>query len=504
MGMKMKNSINKQFAFIFIGLMMGTIMMCWLINSIFLEQFYLNNKITAITEAYKVIETAIQNDVELESEEFDIEISKITARNNISILVLDSGMYKVIAGGNDNADILFRLLLDNVFLTKNDVPTSQNILKSTDNYILQSVDDSRVRTQYLEMWGNFDGGYIFMMRCPMESISESVSIANRFLMYVGIGSIILSAIVIFLVANKVTRPILELTEISGRMIHLDFDAKYTGKTHNEIEQLGENMNQLSDTLKKTISELKTANNELKTDIQEKEEIDEKRKEFLSNVSHELKTPIALIQGYAEGLKEGINDDEESRNFYCEVIMDEATKMNMMVKKLMSLNELESGTDHITMERFSIVNLITNYIQSVSLLTNQNEIMVKMEDYAPVYVWADELKVEEVFANFFTNAINHAANEKVIEVKLTMLENTVRISVFNTGSPIPEDSLERIWDKFYKVDKARTREYGGSGIGLSIVKAIMDSLNQKYGVINYENGVEFWFELDRGTGITDRS
>lgn len=113
----------------------------------------------------------------------------------------------------------------------------------------------------------------------------------------------------------------------------------------------------------------------------------------------------------------------------------------------------------------------------------------------MYVWADEFKVEEVFANYFTNAVNHCQASREIVISLEEREGTVRVSVFNTGEAIPREALSHLWEKFYKVDKARTREYGGSGVGLSIVKAIMESLNQKYGVENREDGVVFWFELD---------
>jgi signal transduction histidine kinase len=122
----------------------------------------------------------------------------------------------------------------------------------------------------------------------------------------------------------------------------------------------------------------------------------------------------------------------------------------------------------------------------------------MADYEPIYVWADEFKTEEVIMNYYTNALNHLDGECVIEIKLEKIDDKVRVSVFNTGEPIPEDSIDHIWEKFYKVDKARTREYGGSGVGLSIVKAIMDSMHQEYGVRNYDNGVEFWFELECNT------
>lgn len=372
---------------------------------------------------------------------------------------------------------------------------SEKLLMQEEDYEMLIKLDVRTQLEYVDMWGVLDNGNLFLFRSSLEGIREGVELANRFLAYVGTGAAILSALIILLVSRKITEPIMELTKISERMRHLDFDAKYEGNSKTEIALLGQNINELSETLETTISELKSANNELQRDIERKNKIDEMRKEFLSNVSHELKTPIALIQGYAEGLKEGINEDEESRNFYCEVIMDEASKMNDMVKKLLSLNQLEFGNNTVTMERFDIVALIRNYLQSAEILCRQKKITLQMEERPAIHVWADEFMVEEVFNNYFSNAMNHVAENGVIDVKLTMREKTVRISVFNTGVPIPEESIPHIWEKFYKVDKARTREYGGSGVGLSIVKAMMESMNQEFGVVNYENGVEFWFELE---------
>ena len=252
---------------------------------------------------------------------------------------------------------------------------------------------------------------------------------------------------------------------------------------------------MSENLEEKISELKTANNELQKDIEKKIQIDEMRKEFLSNVSHELKTPIALIQGYAEGLYDNINDDSESREFYCEVIMDEADKMNKMVKKLLTLNQIEFGNNQVNFEHFDIVQVVRTVINSATLLAKQKEAQIEIDDYPQIYVWADEYMIEEVVTNYVSNAINHVDGEKKIKVSLKKTDKVVRVSVFNTGKCIPEEELDKIWIKFYKVDKARTREYGGSGIGLSIVKAIMESMNQKCGVLNHEDGVEFWFELD---------
>lgn len=275
---------------------------------------------------------------------------------------------------------------------------------------------------------------------------------------------------------------------------MDFTARYTGNDKSEIGLLGNSINAMSEKLERNISQLKSANIELQKDIENKNKIDESRREFLSNISHELKTPIALIQGYAEGLKEGISDDPESMDFYCDVIMDEASKMNDMVRKLLTLNQMEWNEEPV-IERFNVTELIQSVISNNGIRTSQNGINVIFDQKEPVYVWGDEYKIEEVVTNYFSNAINHCEFDKVIKVAIEKNEDAVRVSVFNTGKNIPEEDIPKIWDKFYKVDKARTREYGGNGIGLSIVKAIMESNNSGYGVINHSNGVEFWFELD---------
>ena len=296
-------------------------------------------------------------------------------------------------------------------------------------------------------------------------------------------------------SRSITRPIMELAGLSQEMANLNFDTKYTRGGMDEIGVLGNNFNKMSEKLERTVSELKQANNQLQKDIEQKEKIEDMRNEFLGNVSHELKTPIALIQGYAEGLKEGISEDPESREFYCDVIIDEAAKMNVMVKNLLTLNQLEFGSDEVQFERFDIVRLVKGVIASCEILVQQAGAKISFISDESICVWADEFKTEQVVRNYLTNAIHHVGNEKRIEVRIENGDGKVRITVFGSGTPIPEEDIPKLWDKFYKVDKAHTREYGGNGIGLSIVKAIMESFHQKYGVENFDNGVAFWFELD---------
>ncbi len=488
-GAGMKHSIQKQFPLIFIGLMAATIFCCWFLNSTFLESYYMNKKQKALMQVYAKMNASFMEG-SMETEAFDIELQKLCGKYNVSMLVLDEDSQMLLATMHE-FDILKRQLLDNIFNRRSDY---EKLLERTDQYVLRSMMDPRTHTEYIEMWGFLDTGNLFLIRTPKEGIMESVGIANRFLVYTGLMAVLIGGVVIWFVSKKITKPILALAGISEKMACLDFDTKYQGSMQNEIGVLGENINRLSKTLERTISELKTANNELQKDVEKKEQIDEMRKEFLSNVSHELKTPIALIQGYAEGLQEGMCEDEESRAFYCEVIVDEAARMNQIVQKLLTLNQLEFGNDVTSMERFDLSELATAFVQSADILAKQNGISVKLDTERPCFVWADEYKAEEVIRNYFSNAMHYCSGEKIIHIKVCKAGNKVRVSVFNTGAPVPEACVPHLWEKFYKVDQARTSEYGGSGVGLSIVKAIMEAMNERYGVINYENGVEFWFEL----------
>ena len=485
--MKMKVSLRRQMTVVFIGLLVFILGAVFVVNTGFLGQYYVSHKVQDLLDAYASVSTVLeQGSLSEQSTEILYEAEKA----NIDLAIVNSNAETLLSTAKDGSQLFIQLFMN--LYGRNEVPST--ILEQTDNYILcrtTNPDDM----DYLEMWGEFSDGSFFMMRSPLESIRESAALANQFLIYLGLTGIILGGVLVWLFARRITRPIMELATLSEKMAGLDFDEKYTSGGSNEIGILGENFNKMSLQLEQTISELKTANNQLQQDIEQKEKIENMRNEFLGNVSHELKTPLALIQGYAEGLKEGVNDDPESREFYCDVIMDEAGKMNRMVKNLLTLNQLEFGSDEVEFERFDVTGLVKGVISSCEILIQQAEATVSFIGDETVYVWADEFKTEQVVRNYLTNAIHHVENERQIEVRVIRREDKVRVTVFNRGKPIPEEDVPKLWDKFYKVDKAHTREYGGNGIGLSIVKAIMESFHQRYGVNNFENGVEFWFELD---------
>lgn len=500
----MNISIRKQLVIIFVGLTAMLFLTNFLVNTFFLEGFYSVRKQEVLVQAYEKLNENITVWGTV-SDEAVGEIEDLCNANNVSFIVTDEDYSPVIWITSDNADSKYaglmraRLIGYSIGL---DVTEDDSILIRRDKYTIQKRYDQSVATDYLEMWGTLDKGFYFIMRINMENIRDSVRISNEFIAYICLVGMALSGIFIWFITKWLTKPLNELTELSKRMADLDFDAKYTSGGKNEVGQLGAHFNQMSENLERTYSQLMSANNELKRDIEKKEQIDDMRKEFLSNVSHELKTPIALIQGYAEGLQECVNDDAESRAFYCEVIMDEAAKMNNLVQKLLTLNQLEFGNEQVTMERFDLVTLIRNKMQSVAILAQQKGAELVYDGPDSLAAWGDEFKVEEVLTNYLSNALNHVDGEKKIIVRAECERDTVRVTVYNTGKSIPEEDLKLIWEKFYKVDKARTREYGGSGVGLSIVKAIMESFHQKYGVSNCKDGVAFWFELRKGNMTKD--
>jgi signal transduction histidine kinase len=462
---------------------------CCLANIFFLERYYIQDKQKTLVTAYNYLEQAVQQN-ELETDDFAERLSAFCETGNIRLFVMGSDGQPKLATEKESQQLQRRLYAYLFFQTE-----EGKVLQKTDDYTIRMNVDAHMDGEYLEMTGSLSDGNLVLIRTSLAPIRENAMLANRFLLYVGLIVLVVGALIIRLMSRRIAEPILELASLSERISNLDFEAKFTGGRDDEVAFLGNHMNQLSEVLEKTISELKTANNELQRDIEQREKVDEMRTEFLSNVSHELKTPIALIQGYAEGLQECVNDDPESRSFYCEVIIDEAGKMNHMVRNLLALNELEFGNQSITMERFDLTGMLRNMLQSRRILFEQKEVRLVFDVRESVYVWADESKLEEVLNNYISNALNHVDGDKIIKITIEKQDGKVRTGVFNTGKPIPKEDLDRIWDKFYKVDKARTREYGGSGVGLSIVKAIMDSMHQPYGVINYDNGVEFWLELD---------
>ena len=483
-------SLKKELSIVFILLLTALVVVLWVMNAFFLEKFYLKGKEEKLTEVYEVLKEEYEAG-NVGSEDFNNTMQHLCNTNNMDFVISDSESNTIYTTIN-NASPMLRELRDMLFGRRR---PGERIILEEDNYTISYMTDHFTDSEFITIWGSLDEENFFMVRTPVEGVRESVRVSNRFLLYVGVAALVLGAIVVWVASKKITDPIKELGEISKGVSSLDFEKRYKGGGTLEIEELGANINIMSEKLEQTISDLKSANLELKKDVEERNRADERRSEFIANVSHELKTPIALIQGYAEGLKEGVIDDSESRDYYCDVIMDEASKMDILVKRLILLNQVESGAGAMVMERFELNEMIKGGIASFEVMLRDAGIKVDYEPGDDVFVWGDVYQVEEVFRNYLSNAIHYCNDRKTISVRIETKDMKAKVLVFNYGDPVPDEILPRLWEKFYKADRSRSREYGGSGLGLSIVKAIMEAMNGGYGVNNYDDGVEFWFELE---------
>lgn len=488
-------------------------MLSLFLNSQFLSRYYFSSKHRQLNNDYEYINSMYSG----KPDDIALELEKLERSEGIHIMIRDKdmqlkyGWFQRNRGAvsdqpkNKSTTVkpppsnLSRPATNRILSQRNadeDNPIIEKIKKLKKNEItIYNTKDRRLRTEFINLIGVMKNGDYLFLSTPRASIEESVHIANKFFAFTGFVTIIIGMIFVYFAVGKITKPISILNVITAKMSTLDFSEKYRIKSNDEIGQLGQSINSMSEQLEKSISELKLSNAKLKEDIERERKIDDMRKEFISNVSHELKTPIALIRGYSEGLKVNVNDDEENKNYYCDVIIDEAEKMNRLVKQFLDLSMIESGGLQIEKEVFDINQFLSQIIKKNSLIFKEKNIEVALESDERIEVNADIYMIEQVIMNFLNNAINHVDDKKHISIKVKRAGDKAHIGVYNTGKHIPEEEMKSIWTSFYKVDKARTRAYGGTGLGLSIVRAIMEQHQNNYGVNNVEAGVYFWIELN---------
>jgi len=474
------------FAVIIIGVL-------WVLNTKFLGGYYLERKKENFTKQSEYIKEIYEGD----PQDIDGELEKI--ENNIGgyIIIITregalvySSSYReqnlamgkgMMRGNNSNFPVI----------------PGEDIRKILDGQtILNIYEHQRLNTNALVLGTSLKNGDILLLQSSVQAIEEGVEITKDFYLYIGIISLIIGAIIALVFSKIITRPIIKLNDVAYKMAALDFSHKYEVSSNDEIGELGKTINYLSDKLDTTITELNTVNEKLKKDIEKERSLEKMRKEFVSNVSHELKTPISLVYGYAEGLKDNVVKDEETKKFYCDVIIDEADKMGKLVKDLLDLSQLESGQFSLDSGRVDINGLVKKAIEKYSPILkgkNINIIVETMEE--GLNIEGDMARIEQVIVNFINNGINHIDESRILKVSVREIEGKARVSVFNSGNAIPEEEMDKIWESFYKVDKARTRKYGGTGLGLSIVKRILELHKGSFGVSNLDKGVEFWFELE---------
>ena len=326
----------------------------------------------------------------------------------------------------------------------------------------------------------------------LQYVKEAMGVIGIFYKYFYLGAIVVIVALALIYSKFITKPLREINKVATRMSDLDFSESCNIVSQDEIGNLGDTLNFLGENLDSSLNSLKEVNRELQSDIDRERKIENMRKEFIADVSHELKTPITLIKGYAEGIKDGVFL-EGNMNSSLNIIIQESDKMNKLVKDMLQISSLENRKVILNKELFFIDNLVKNVVKKLHHSIDNKNIKIDMNLYGK-QVYGDIFKIEQVVTNFLTNAIRHTNTDGSIFIDISQEENMTEISFENTGDNINSEELDKIWDKFYKVDKSRNRKDGGTGLGLSIVRNIVDLHQGKYGVENTSIGVRFYFTL----------
>ncbi len=458
----------------------------------FLEDFYIFSKKKSLNESLAQVQQILSK-----NNHYEEHLAALQDSKNINIVITDKDYHVIFMtaflNSKDNNQLPYPKLPDKRDKHINDLKENFSKLPK-----IVTRTDPRMNTEFLSMYSKIklpdDTEGFIEISTSIDAMKDSIRAASNFILYLSLLVTVIGTITIFYVSRKISKPIVKIGKLTADMANLDFSQRIEVNSNDEIGELGKNINLLSEKLDKTLNELANANFQLKKDLEMKERIDESRKELIANVSHELKTPISLIAGYAEGLK--VNVNSEDKDFYCDVIIDEAAKMNKLVLSLLDLSQLEGGYKQMKKESIKANVLIENTLEKFSLIFKEKGIIVTVTYEGEYKVYADPDRIEQVLTNYITNAINHVDHCKMITIQVKEKSEEIVFSVINTGGCIQPDEIDKIWDSFYKIDKARTREYGGSGLGLTIVKAIIEAHGGKYGATNHKDSVEFWFALKK--------
>lgn len=489
----MKKSLTKKLFIVTTSLLMIFVFLSLSFQSIFFEKFYTNRKI-------KTLETEVLSFkdyyTQYASNPFFLYsyLQKFEQGNNAKIAIFESnGQISPLTNPNKTKDPNTIQILADIYNNLYSDPELKDKISKSKSATSTSIDMPKYNMKYITTICPLSDGNIVIAVSSFQSITEAGSVFKAFYIYIIFFAIIIVLLLSYIYANLISKPLIKLNKVANEMSNLNFSVKSDIESDDEIGTLAKTLNFLSLNLDNALSQLKTANKKLLKDIEKEKALENMRKDFIAGVSHELKTPIALIQGYAEGIKDNITD-EEGREFYLDVILDESNKMETLVTDMLELSKLESPNFSLTLATFNIKMLIETICQKLnSFIIDKNIILtLNLSDF---YVNADKFRIEQVIMNFLTNAIRHTPGNGFIKITLTKFDEfNVIFSIENSGSQISEDDLTNIWDKFYKIDKSRSRTFGGTGLGLSIVKNILHLHKSKFGVHNTESGVEFFFTL----------
>lgn len=326
----------------------------------------------------------------------------------------------------------------------------------------------------------------------LQEISDANEALRWLFIYVGCGGIILILILALFFSKMVAKPLIALNIMAKKMLNFEFGSLKPIRQKDELGSLSMSMLTMSQKLDSALRELKEANQQLQKDMEQKERMEKTQKEFFTNASHELKTPLSIVKSFAEGLKDGVNLNKQDH--YVSVIVEEAEKMEMLITNMLDLARLDSGTIELRKTSLMLSELVEKVASRLMYPLQDKELEIVVVPVNEQPVPADPLWFEQVVLNLITNAIRHAVAGSTILIEVISTPDLTTLSVSNQGETLSEEQLDLIWERFYRGEASRSRQTGGTGLGLSIAQQIMDLHGCSYTVRNLQDGVQFIVEF----------
>jgi signal transduction histidine kinase len=492
--MKIKNSLKNKLFTVLLLLLVFNVILSNILGSTSFEKLYTADKIDSLKKGSDVIKTSYAaddlnkiintiKDHEIQNMTICIfELNINTGQGNIEYF----SRQKYFTLNPFDKEILFlidRMYNENAFDALN-----------TNKYYVINDENNRFDNNITVLSNIVDNKYL-LIQTPIKFIKDISDLSLRYTLYISIFTFLIGAIIIYFIADRATKPIREIQKVADKISNLDFSYKCNMTTGDEVGLLSESINNMSEKLQDNISQLMIANERLKDDLVRQEKTDKMRKQFIANVSHDFKTPLTLIISYSEALLDIKDMDKSTKEEYLNIIIDEGNKMSLFVQELLKLSQLESGIIKLEKTNFGINEIIIDTINKNKIISASKNLITEVNICNDSIVFADYNRIEQVFQNLYENAIKYTSKDGNIKVETADKENKCIIKIYNSGKNLSDDDLENLFISFYRTDKSR-KNMGSYGIGLAIVKVIMDMHGENYGVRNVDKGIEFWFELER--------
>ena len=321
----------------------------------------------------------------------------------------------------------------------------------------------------------------------IEAVNHMESIFVQVFPYVLVAILSISIIIAFFYTRFLAQPIVEIAHLSKKMADLDMSWQYQTNREDEIGLLANNLNQMAYQLSTTLDELKTANNRLQNDIEKEREHEQRRRDFFTAVSHEMKTPVTILKGELDGMILNIGKFKD-RDKYLQEAYKTTESIERLVREIMTLAKLD--TVDLQLEKLDLRQMVDEVLGIYEPITQQKQLVIKVESNELISLEADRVQLQTVISNVISNAVKHSPVGQIIEINLNQATENSVLTVENKGVQIDDEEIFKLWEPFYRADKSRSRDTGGSGLGLYIVKTILDLHGFSYKLENNALGVKF--------------